>query len=110
MFLGCIFFSRTKFTARSLKINARTIMHRKCQCLLVAPVFAAELLIVFSLLTAYLLARMYREPLESPDFFVINEYLAPGVCLLKAARIVHILFPVPSSEGQMPQNTVLPRN
>lgn len=71
---------------------------------------AAELLILFSLLTAYLLARMYREPLESPDCFVIDEYLAAGVCLLKAARIVHILFPVPSSEGQMPQNTVLPRN
>ena len=69
-------------------------MHRKCQCLLVVPVLAAELLIVFSLLTAYLLARMPREPSESPDCFVIDQYLPPGVCLLRAVKIVHILFPV----------------
>lgn len=85
-------------------------MHRKYQCLLAAPALAAELLLVLSLLTAYLLARTYREPLESPDCFVINEFLAPGVCLLKAARIVHLLFPLPSAEGQRLQNMVLPRN
>lgn len=80
----------TKFTARSLKINVLTIIHRKCQCLPVAPALAAELLTVLSLLTADLLAGMYREPLESPDCFVIDEYLSPGVCLLKAARIHRI--------------------
>lgn len=43
-------FSHTKFTARSLKINVCTIMHRKCRCLPVAPALAAKLLIVFSML------------------------------------------------------------
>lgn len=79
-------------------------MHRKCQCLPVARALAAELLIVFSTRNAYPLARTYSEPLDSPGCFVIDEYPAPGLCLLKAARIVHILLPVPSSEGQMPQN------
>lgn len=103
------FFSSTKFTARSLKINVCTIMQRTCQRLPVAPALA-ELLVVLSLLTAYLLARVNKEPLESPDCFVIDEYLAPGVCLLRAARIVDIPFPVLSSEGRMPQNTALPQN
>lgn len=80
-------------------------MHTKCQGLLVAPVFAASLGLCFPCL---LLPRIQREPLESPDCCVIDEYLALGGCLLKAARIVDTLFPLPSPEGQMPQNSVSP--
>lgn len=49
---------------------------------------------------------------ESPwkALTVISEYLALGSCLLKVATILHILFPIPTPEGQMPQNSVLPGN
>lgn len=47
-----IYFPQTEFTARSLTITVHTVMHMKCQCLLVAPVFTAEPQIVFSLLAA----------------------------------------------------------
>lgn len=40
----------------------------------------------------------------------VDEYLAPGSCLLRPARILHILFPVHTPEGQIPQNSVLPGN
>lgn len=83
-------FSHTKFIARSLKIKVCpcVIMHRKLQCLLVVTVPAAEFLTVFSLVTAYLLARMCTELLENTVWFVIDEYLLPGLCLPKASRIV----------------------
>lgn len=41
---------------------------------------------------------------------MISEHLALGSCLLKIGRILHILFPIPTPEGQMPQNSVLPGN
>lgn len=58
-----------------------------------------------------LLPRIQREPLESPGCCVINDYLAPGGCLLKAARILHILCPIPTPVGHLkPQSSVLPGN
>lgn len=71
---------------------------------------AAELLTVFSLITAYLPARMRTELLENTAWFVIDEYLLPGLHQPKASRIVPILFPAPLPEGQTLQSAVLPRN
>lgn len=69
---------------------------------------AAELLIVCSLVTACLPARIPTELLENPGWFVIDKCLVLGLWLLKAARIAPVLFPASSPKGQTPQNVMLP--
>lgn len=79
-------------------------MHTKCQCLLIAPVFTAELGL-FSLLAA----SKDPERALAKACHGIDEYLAPGGVSCRLPELF-ILFLVPSPEGQTPQNPVLPGN